>query len=278
MFQIHTLEFQFNAKKLYNIRAKDLSENRQVQILLLILIFMSSCRKPEEPPLTIAVSANMQFAMMELEKAYEKESGTDIEVILGSSGKLTAQIIAGAPYDLFLSADSKYPEMLTKEGLTTRNSKIYAYGKLVMWTSLDSMTIERITDKDLKSMKVAIANPKTAPYGLAAKQSLQSSGDWNEVKHQLVFGESISQVNQFMLSGAVQIGITSKSSMYSKAFLNKETWNELPYSNYDPIAQAMVVLDSRPEMEKEAQAFFDFMLSERGQEILNNFGYSTPEN
>ena len=247
---------------------------RHFRILILLALVVCACSNDQAHTLTIAASANMQFAMVELEKAFELETGTDIEVILGSSGKLTAQIIAGAPYDLFLSADEKYPQRLFEEGLSTDSSQIYAYGKLVVWTSLDS-ALSNAQESDLRTMKMAIANPKTAPYGIAAEQYLKSTGDWGKLSERLVYGESVSQVNQFLTSGVVKVGFTSKSSMYSEAFRSKteSSWTEIPTSMYKPIAQAMVILNTRPSLSNKAQAFYDFVLSDTGQEILKKYGY-----
>lgn len=245
-------------------------------LLLLLALTASACSNSQEDQLTIAASANMQFAMVELEKAFELETATDIEVILGSSGKLTAQIIAGAPYDLFLSADMKYPEKLFDEGLSENEPIVYAYGKLVVWSSLDS-ALTNTQENNLRTMKMAIANPKTAPYGQAAAQYLKSTGDWDKLSNRLVFGESISQVNQFMVSKAVKIGFTAKSSMYSEAFRNNGTWTEIPDIMYEPLAQAMVQLKVRPNLKNQAKAFYNFILSATGQEILNNFGYATSQ-
>lgn len=240
--------------------------------LLFLTLIICACSNDREANLTIATSANMQFAMVEVEKAFELETGLDIEVILGSSGKLTSQIIAGAPFDLFLAADSKYPQRVYEEGLAYKAPQTYAYGKLVVWSSLDSIAAK---EADYTQLKIAMANPKTAPYGLATMEYLKSAGDLEEVKDNLVYGESISQVNQFLLSGAAQAGFTSKSSMYSEAFKNIGTWTEVPEDTYELIAQALIILNNRPEMKSQAQAFYDFILSDSGQEILKSYGYQS---
>ncbi|MBO3697468.1 molybdate ABC transporter substrate-binding protein [Roseivirga sp. E12] len=242
-------------------------------IVISALTFTTSCDKTEVKKVMVATSANMQFAIVELERAFEALEGADIEIILGSSGKLTNQIIAGAPYDLFLSADSKFPETLVDKGLVSGRPKTYAFGKLVIWTSMDLNSMEGLTKIALGGIKIAIANPKTAPYGVAALENLKSNGDWEEIKDQVVFGESISQVNQFLLSGAAKVGLTSMSSIKSEAFNDKGSWIDVPVNTYTPIAQQMVILNARPEMYDQAKAFFDFVLSARGQEILSAHGY-----
>lgn len=242
--------------------------------ILLLLVLSLSCSHHSSVKLTVAVSANMQFAIVALEKAYESETGENIEIILGSSGKLTSQIVAGAPYDLFLSADSIYPKRLLEEGLVHNMPVTYAYGKLVLWTSMDSLaSISDILGS--KTGKLSIANPKTAPYGRASVEFLNHFANWELLEERLVYGESISQVNQFLLSSVVTAGFTSKSSIFSEAFNNKGLWIDVPPDTYTPITQQMVILETRPEMLSQAQSFFDFILSTRGQEILNNFGYSS---
>ncbi len=243
-------------------------------IILLLLVLGLSCSDQRSVKLTVAVAANMQFAMAELEVAYESETGEDVEIILGSSGKLTNQIMAGAPYDLFLSADSLYPQTLSEEGFTHDLPVTYTYGKLVLWTSVDSLQVASGMI-GLKEIKFVMANPKTAPYGRATVEFLKSVGDWELFQEKLVYGESISQVNQFLLSGAAPAGFTSKSSVLSNAFKNEGSWVDVPTGTYTPITQQMVLLNRRPEMLSRAKSFFDFVFSDRGQEILNNFGYSS---
>lgn len=246
---------------------------KHIAICIAIALTLS-CSNRNADQLTIAAAANMQFAIVELEREFENATGTHIEIILGSSGKLTAQILAGAPYDLFLSADSKYPQKIFVEGLASKAPRVYAYGRLVVWSSLDSAQILS-NEIDWTNTKVAVANPKTAPYGQAVMEFINSQPLYQLFTDKLVYGESISQVNQFLLSGAANIGFTSKSSVLSRPFEGKGIWNEIPTTDYSPIAQSMVILKARPEMQSAAQAFFDFMLSEKGQEILNKFGYSS---
>ncbi len=242
--------------------------------ICIAIILTLSCSNRSANQLTIAAAANMQFAVVELEKAFEAQTGIDIEIILGSSGKLTNQIMAGAPYDLFLSADSLYPKTLSNKGLTSSPNLTYAYGRLVFWTSVDSLQATSGM-VGLKQVKFAMANPKTAPYGRATVEFLKAVGDWERFQEKLVYGESIAQVNQFLLSGAVNAGFTSKSSVLAEAFQGNGSWLDVPPSTYTPIAQQMVILNIRPKMYDQAKEFFDFILSSQGQEILRAHGYSS---
>lgn len=245
--------------------------------IFLVFLFAISCSNKEPDKLTIAAAANMQFVMPELERTFEAQYHSDIEVILGSSGKLTSQIMAGAPYDIFLSADSKYPTRIFQDGLAIEEPEVYAFGRLVIWSSIDSAII-RSNDVDWNNVKVAIANPKTAPYGQAAIQFIQSTPPFKMLEDQLVYGESIAQVNQFLLTGAATIGFTSKSSVISEPFKDKGHWNELPSNTYSALEQSLLILKSNPQKESLAKSFSDFILSPKGQEILNNFGYSSTAN
>ncbi len=205
----------------------------------------------------MATAANMQFAMKELIAAFEEEKGIKADMILSSSGKLTAQIEAGAPFDLFFSADTKYPEQLASKGLSDAPI-VYAYGQLVFWEKEDS-----------EEQLYAMANPLTAPYGLAAEEYIKALEIYLP---DVVYGESISQVNQFLLSGTVDGGYTSLSSVLSDRFTDDGKWTIVPDSLHSPISQAMVIL-KKSERAQQAQAFMDFVQSAQGQEILTSFGY-----
>jgi len=207
--------------------------------------------------LRIATAANMQFAMTELIKSFETETGIQAEMIMSSSGKLTAQIEAGAPFDLFFSADLKYPEELETRGLSN-SPVVYAYGRLIKWEKTGS-----------EGQLYAIANPKTAPYGKATEAYLQAIG---QALPDVVYGESVSQVNQFILSGTVDIGFTSLSSVMSDKFEGEGTWELIPDSLHYPIAQAYVTLNNS-DLKDQAAAFIQFLGSDTAKGILEAYGY-----
>lgn len=235
---------------------------------------VNSCNNTEFK-LTIATAANMQFAMNALVEAYEAETGTDCEIILGSSGKLTAQIQEGAPYDLFFSADTKFPEALQASGNTIGEPVIYAQGQLVLWSMKENwlVSLDHLGSEEVSH--IALANPKTAPYGLAAEQTLKDLNLYEALKSKFVFGESISQVNQFIISQAAEVGFTAKSVVLSPNMSKQGNWVSLPDSLYAPINQAMVILQNDRNLDAEARKFVEFVLSEKGQGILQRFGYKT---
>lgn len=237
------------------------------------LLFASSCVQQPTDKLTIAAAANMQYAIEELTRVFSEETGILCEVVISSSGKLTAQVVGGAPFDALLSADMKYPKLLFQKGLTIDEPVIYAYGNLVLWTLkegidpvIDSLSQDRVTH-------IAMGNIKTAPYGISAMQAIKNSGNLENIRDKLVFGESISQTNQFIISKVADIGFTSKSVVLSPGMKDRGTWKPVDRKLYEPIAQGIVILNSRDQFQREAMQFRDFLLSVKGKEILYKFGY-----
>ncbi len=226
--------------------------------------------------ITIAVAANVSYAIKPLIKAFNRlNPETKVNVILGSSGKLFAQMTHGAPYTLFMSADMKYPNTLYKNGMTVTKPVIYAQGALAMLSQKErnySAKIEVLTSPDIK--KIAIANPKTAPYGAAAVEALQNAKLYTLLKEKFVYAESISQTVTYATTAA-DIGIVALSSLYAPQMLQyKETthWVDVEESLYTPIDQGMVILKNAKD-NVEVKAFYDFMLSKKAKEILTSFGY-----
>lgn len=211
----------------------------------------------------------MNSVIKELVVIFQEETNINCKIVLGSSGKLTAQIKAGAPYDIFLSANAKYAHYLTKNN-NYPIPETYTIGKLAIFSntiSADSL-IQNLTSAAVQ--KIAIPNPNSAPYGEIAKESLIQLGIYETVQSKLVFGESVQQSNQFVVSGAADIGFTSVSTFYSKSSLLKHThWVAIPDSLYTPLRQQLLILNNNLNTQK----FSDFMLSDQAQNILKNYGY-----
>jgi molybdate transport system substrate-binding protein len=227
--------------------------------------------------INIAVAANVSYAIDELKKEFNKvHPDTDVRVTLGSSGKLTAQIKNGAPYQLFMAANMKYPEALYEDGIAITKPVIYAQGSLAMLSNkkLDfSKDIDVITTKEVK--KIAVANPKTAPYGKAAIEAIKNAKLYKDVEKKFVFAESISQTVSYAVTAA-DIGFIAKSSLYSPKMSHyKEgvNWRDVDPKLYTPINQGIVMLNKQ---DKEVKAFYDFMLGDKAKKILNDFGYLVP--
>lgn len=255
-----------------------------------LLIFTACNRQPaktekvreaengETPALRIATAANAQFAMDALVQAFQEDHGIRLESMVSSSGKLMAQIEQGAPYDIFVSADTVYPNALLQRGGAVDTVRIYAYGALVLWTIKPlNMHKELALCLDPEVKKIAVANPRTAPYGQQAINLLNKYFLLDKIESKLVFGESIAQINQYVMSGACDLGFTAKSVVMSPEMKGKGDWIELSPSAYDPIAQGAVItrygMENHPE---ESKAFYDFLFSEKGRRILHNYGYHLP--
>jgi molybdate transport system substrate-binding protein len=243
------------------------------KLLFVVLILLFSCDQEKKSNLTIATAANMKFAMQELVKEFHQKTGINSEVIVGSSGKLTAQIKEGAPYDLFVSADMKFPNTLFENGLTLGKPQIYAYGSLVIWTVNTQLKADYKSFFKKQVNHVALANPKTAPYGRAAMEVLKKKGLFESLKSKFVYGESIAQTNQFIISYAAEIGFTTISIVLSPNMKGKGNWKDVDHKLYTPIEQGLVILKNRDVHLKEAKRFQEFLFSSKGKEILNKFGY-----
>ncbi len=240
--------------------------------LYFLLIILVGCKgNTSTDSLLIATSANMQFAMEEIAESFTEESGIECELIVSSSGKLTAQLVEGAPYDIFVSADMKYPQLLEDRNLVASEPIIYAYGKLVLMTMKDDLTPTLDSLGSYVIRHIAMANPENAPYGRAAMQVLKNLGLDKELKDKLVFGESISQTNQFIMTEAAEFGFTSMSSVKSIAMKENGNWVEIDKELYEPIEQGLVMLNDS-EVSRE---FVRFLTSGKGREILVKYGYST---
>ncbi len=243
-----------------------------VMVLFLALVQLQ-CKVEPEPKITIATAANMQFAMEELITAFTDKTGIPCTMVVSSSGKLTAQIIAGAPYDIFAAADMKYPQEIYEKGLAQRPPKIYAYGTLVLWSLLDEVTPSLPILEENIINHIAIANPKTAPYGKAAKMILEEKGIYNTLEEKLVFGESIAQTNQFILSKAVEIGFTARSVVAAPKMKGKGQWIALDGINAPKIDQGVVLITRNNSNTNGAQQFYNFLSSPEAQAILKTYGY-----
>ena len=225
----------------------------------------------------VAASANLQFTIEDIKTLFEKETGINVKTIFGSSGKLTTQIENGAPFDIFMSADEDYPKRLYQDGMTIQGPKIYAYGTLVLWTMKD-IDLSNGLDilKDNTTRKVAIASPKTAPYGRQAVNAMKYNHLYPAIASKLVYGESIAQVNQFITTEAADIGFTAKSIVLAANMKDKGKWIEVDPQSYQPIAQAVVLLKYAKQHEPAAEKFYNFLFSPQAQEIFKKYGYKLP--
>ena len=243
--------------------------------LLTILLLLTSITYSGE--IKIAVSANVSYAIKALTKEFNvAHPETKMQVILGSSGKLTAQVKHSAPYALFLSADMKYPEALYAEGLAVTKPVVYAQGALALLSMKERNYYAEIDMlKGIDIQTIAVANPKTAPYGVATKEALVNAKLYEKIKKKFVYAESISQTLAYATTAA-DIGIIAKSSLFSPQMSQyKEAihWAEVDATLYTPISQGMVIL-KEGKGNAEVKAFYDFMLSKEAKKILVSYGYT----
>ena len=224
----------------------------------------------------VAMAANVSYASKALiETFHALHPEISVQVILGSSGKLTAQIKHGAPFDLFMSADMQYPKRLYDDGLAVEKPVVYAKGTLALFSLKKrdySSKIFVLQNPDIH--KIAIANPKTAPYGRAAKEALKNAKLYQNLKGKFVYGESISQTVAYA-STAADIGIIATSALYApqmQAYKESIHWMVIDTSHYEPIEQGMIILKNAAD-KREATYFYEFMLSPKAKEILKRYGY-----
>lgn len=251
--------------------------------LLLIGLFSLNCggnKAKKGIDLTVAVAANAQFAMQTIETAFEEQTGKNIEIVIGSSGKLTAQIKQGAPYDVLVAANMKYPNYLFEEGLAKEEPKVYALGDLVVWTTKEDLALgaDLTFLENTNIQKVALANPKNAPYGEQAINALNFYGLGKTITNKLVFAESIAQTNQYVTTGNCEVGFTAKSVVLAPKLKNKGNWITVPKAAYQPIKQGVIITKyGNQEHGELAQQFYDFLFSSTAQDIFKAYGYTIPD-
>ncbi|MBV6519698.1 MAG: molybdate ABC transporter substrate-binding protein [Candidatus Brocadia sp.] len=248
-------------------------------LLFLFMAFHHSVRADEK--ILIAAAANLNPTMDKICKGFEKRYPTiDVDVSYGSSGNFFAQIKQGAPFDIFFSADTTYPARLEEEGLAIKGkSKIYAFGSIVLWIPRKSALNPRkglqvVLDKEVK--KLAIANQKLAPYGMAAEEALRYYGLWDKVQDKLVFGENISQTAQFVQSGAADVGIIALSQAISPKMEKDGDYWVVPAESYNKLGQAYAI-PQRGKDKPGVRKFLEFVQGKKGGKIFSQYGYSLPK-
>ncbi len=230
--------------------------------------------------LTIAAASDLNFAFKELASEYETVSGNHVKVSFGSSGNFYAQIQNGAPFDLYFSADITYTRKLEEAGLTVPGSQYrYAVGRIVLWARNDArldVTQGIAVLRQPAAKKIAIANPKHAPYGRAAVAAMKHFNIYDRINDRLVLGENVSQTAQFVESGAADIGIIAISLALAPPLKDKGTYWEIPSEAYPPLEQGAVIIRSSKHHERAGQ-FLEFLKSQQGQAIMTRYGFVIPE-
>lgn len=222
----------------------------------------------------VAVAANFTAPMQQIAAEFAKDTGHKALLAFGATGKLYAQINNGAPFEVFLSADDETPAKLEKELLIAPHSRFtYAVGKLVLWSAKEAYVDGK--GKILKSGEfrhLSLANPKTAPYGAAAIETLKKLGVLERIEPRFVQGESISQAHQFVATGNAELGFVALSQVYKEGRITSGSAWIVPANLYAPIRQDAVVL-ARGKSNRAATALADYLQSDKSRAIIKAYGY-----
>lgn len=222
----------------------------------------------------VAVAANFAASFEQIAEQFRIKTGHNAVTTLGSTGTLYAQILNGAPYELFLSADIERARELVEQGRAVAETRQrYAQGRLILWSSKPGFVdTEGALLKKSFAGRLAIANPATAPYGLAAQQTLEHLGQWGVLQKNLVRGQNIAQTFQFAASGSVDAAFVALSQIKSGDYVGKGSYWVVPKTLHDPIEQQMVLLE-KGRNNPAAKALIDFINSAAGRKIITDGGY-----
>ncbi|GJL56428.1 MAG: molybdate-binding periplasmic protein ModA [Nitrospirales bacterium] len=250
-----------------------------VSCVLFLLIFYVHASAASAEEVRAAVASNFLATFHEIAKIFEHDTGHVLAISSGSSGKLYAQVQHGAPFDVFFSADSKRPRLMEQEALAVPESRFtYAVGRLTLWSANPAL-INGDGQTVLSQGRfehVAIANPKTAPYGVAAKHTLERLGVWPEVERRIVQGENIGQTFQFVYSQNAQLGFVALSQVLSPKINGAGSRWDVPVHLHRPLTQQAVLLVNG-QRNQAAVAFLEYVKAAKAQQIIERFGYGVEE-
>ena len=239
-----------------------------------LLVSCSSNSSRPAATLTVSAASDLMPAFKEIGNLFEQESGVKVTFNFGSTGQLTQQIEQGAPVDVFAAANVSFIEQLEAKKLIIADTKaLYARGRVTLWMRNDSpLRLERLADlAHTEVRRIAIANPEHAPYGVAAREALQSAGVFDQVKSRLVYGENVAQTLQFAESGNVDAAIVA----LSLSTQSKGRWVLIPEALHKPLNQTLAVI-SGTKHEAEARRFAVFVNSEKGRAVMRQYGFILP--
>ena len=241
-------------------------------IFLCLSSLLAACAQPKaQETVTVAVAANFKTVLDQLESDFEARTDYKMDAVVGSTGKLYAQIVYGAPYDIFLAADQERPIRLLEEDKAVAGSRFtYALGRLMLWGTDDPAAL---ATSDIK--RIAIANPKLAPYGRAAEQVLIKLDLSETTQTKLVLGENVGQAFAFVSTGNAQVGFVSEAQIISLGETDTAPSWRPPADLYDPIAQDAVLL-TRAGDNPAATAFIAYLQTDAARDIIEQHGYDLP--
>lgn len=239
------------------------------------LLLLASSTFATAETVHVAVAANFVEPLKNISEQFEKATGDKIMITSGATGKIYAQIKNGAPYDIFLAADSKTPAKLESENAIVPGSRFtYAIGKLALWSAKPGYVDNKGEILKKQSFKhIAIAAPKLAPYGLAAQQTLEKMGLWQSIQPKIVQGENIGQTYQFIASGNAELGFVALSQIYKNGKVKNGSAWIVDSKDYAPIKQDAVLLNHAKD-NVAAAAFMKYLKSPASYKVLKSYGYA----
>ncbi|MDP1703688.1 MAG: molybdate ABC transporter substrate-binding protein [Sulfurimicrobium sp.] len=247
-----------------------------LKVIVSVLAFLSAFSVAADT-VQVAVASNFAPPMARIAAAFQRDTGHQLLVSSGSSGKFYAQIASGAPFEVFLSADDEIPQRLEKEGLAVAGSRAtYAIGKLVLWSPRPGYIDGK--GEVLRGgsfARLAVANPKTAPYGAAAREVMERQGVLQMLTPKLVQGESIAQAYQFVASGNAELGFVALSQVRNENGETTGSMWQVPQALYTPIRQDAALLN-KGRGKAAAEQFLTYLRSPKASAIIQAFGYELP--
>ena len=239
----------------------------------LVIIACTAVTPAFAEQMLVAVAANFIPPFREIALEFEKSTGHQLKVVGGSSGNFYTQIKNGAPFDVFFSADNERPKKLEDEGLGVKDTRFtYATGRLVLWSANADLIKGEETVRSKNFKRLAMANPKTAPYGVAAMQALQKLELWDSLQPHIVMGESIGQTMGFIESGNAQLGFVALSQIMDPKIKGKGSRWDVPTNLHEPIQQDVILL-TKGKDNAGAKALLEFIISPQSKTIIERYGY-----
>ena len=248
-------------------------------LFVLAALFWPGAAYAEPSVVRVAAASDLRFVLPDIADAFSNKTGIEVRLTFGASGNFTRQILAGAPFDLFLSADEGYAEQLVTAGKTSGPTQRYATGRIVLFVPTGSL-LSPVVSWDIsladaigrgQVARFAIANPEHAPYGRAAAEALRKRGLWSVLQPHLIWGESAAQAARFAASGSSQGGIIPLSIALSPPFRDKGRYLDIPAGDHAPLHQSMILLKGAAPA---AQLFYDHLQSPGAQDALGHFGFT----
>lgn len=245
--------------------------------VFLLAVGVMMARAGDGEKVTIAAAADLKFAMDDVLVQFRKaQPGCAVEAVYGSSGQFHTQITQGAPFDLFFSADISFPKMLAEKGLAGSEVKPYAVGRIVLWSVVKDASKMKLADLADPSIKrIAIANPKHAPYGQRAEEALRALGIWEKIESKLVYGENISHTAQLVETKNAEVGIIALSLALSPALAKQGGYALIDEKLHAPLEQGFVVT-KRAEKNACAAKVGSFMNEKAARDIMVRYGFALP--